>query len=71
MCDTETAFKNADYIGYASPQTEAVKQLDPALTSDRNAYPTEEDLKNSEIFEYPGDEINKEYSRIWTEVKAD
>lgn len=71
MCDTETAFKNAEYIGYASPHKEAIKKLDPKLTGDRNAYPQAEDLKNTEIFEYPGDEINKEYSRIWTEIKAD
>ncbi len=71
MCSTQAAFNNADYIGYSTPQTEVMKMLDPALVSDKNAYPAAEDLKNSEIFEYPGDEINKEYNRIWTEVKAD
>jgi Spermidine/putrescine-binding periplasmic protein len=70
MCDTETAYKNAEYIGYASPQTEAIKKLDPTLTGNKNAYPDVDDLKNAEIFEYPGDELNKEYSRIWTEIKA-
>jgi spermidine/putrescine transport system substrate-binding protein len=71
MCDPQIAFNNTDYIGYATPNTEVMKMLDPALTSDRSAYPEAEDLKNSEIFEYPGDEINKEYNRIWTEIKAD
>ena len=71
MCDTDTAYNNADYIGYATPQTEVMKMLDPALTGNRTAYPGPEDLKNSEIFEYPGDEINKEYNRIWTEIKAE
>jgi spermidine/putrescine transport system substrate-binding protein len=70
MCSTDTAFKNADFIGYATPQTEVMKRLDPAISSNRSAYPQQEDLKNCEIFEYPGDEINKEYNRIWTEVKA-
>lgn len=71
MCDPEVAYNNADYIGYATPHTEVMKMLDPALVSDRNAYPLKEDLANCEIFEYPGDEINREYNRIWTEVKAD
>lgn len=71
MCDTQTAFNNADYIGYATPQTEVMKMLDQELVNDPNAYPQVENLKNCEIFEYPGDEINKEYSRIWTEIKAD
>lgn len=70
MCDTNTAFNNADYIGYATPHTEVMNMLDPELVSDRAAYPLQEDLKNCEIFEYPGDELNKEYGRIWTEVKA-
>lgn len=71
MCDTDAAFNNADYIGYATPHTEVMKMLDPELISDRSAYPLQEDLANSEIFEYPGDEINREYSRIWTEIKAE
>ena len=71
MCDPKIAFNNADYIGYATPNKEVMKLLDPKLVADRNAYPLKEDLANSEIFEYPGDEINKEYSRIWTEVKAE
>ncbi len=70
MCETDISFNNTDYIGYATPHTEVMKKLDPALTSDRAAYPLAEDLKNSEIFQYPGDAINKEYGRIWTEVKA-
>lgn len=71
MCDPEVAFANADYIGYATPHTEVMKMLDPELTTDRNAYPLMEDLTKCEIFEYPGDDINREYNRIWTEVKAD
>jgi spermidine/putrescine transport system substrate-binding protein len=70
MCETDTAFNNADYIGYATPHKEVMKMLDPDLVSDRSAYPLQEDLARYEIFEYPGDEINKEYNRIWTEIKA-
>lgn len=70
MCETDVAFNNADYIGYATPHIEVMKMLDPELISDRSAYPLQEDLDNYEIFEYPGDEINKQYSRIWTEIKA-
>lgn len=70
MCEADVAFNNADYIGYATPHIEVMKMLDPELISDRSAYPLQEDLDNYEIFEYPGDEINKQYSRIWTEIKA-
>ncbi|SFQ41496.1 spermidine/putrescine transport system substrate-binding protein [Caldicoprobacter faecalis] len=69
MCEPEIAFRNADYIGYSTPHTEAKKMLDPEILNDRTAYPTDEDLKNCEVFEALSDVI-KEYDRVWTEVKA-
>lgn len=70
LCDTEIAFKNADYIGYATPHREAKKMLDPDLVNNRMAYPPEEDLKNAEIFEYDATAV-KDYDRVWTEITAD
>lgn len=70
MCETETAFKNADYIGYASPHTEAVKKLPKELTQDRSAYPLAEDLNKSEVFINLGGAL-KAFDRIWTEIKAE
>lgn len=69
MCDTEVAFKNADYIGYSTPHVEAKKKLDPSLINNKAAYPDENDLKNCEIFKNLGEMI-KEYDRVWTEVKS-
>lgn len=69
LCDPEVAFKNADYIGYSTPHTEAKKMLPLDLTSDKSAYPEESDLKNSEVFEDLAESLSK-YDRIWTEVKA-
>jgi spermidine/putrescine transport system substrate-binding protein len=70
MCDTEIAFRNADYIGYSSPHTEAVKKLPAEIINNRSAYPLDEDLKNSEVFSNLGS-VLKEFDRIWTEVKAE
>jgi len=69
MCETDVAFRNADYIGYSSPHTEAVKKLPKEITSNRSAYPLEEDLLNCEVFIDLGSSL-KDYDRIWTEVKA-
>jgi len=69
MCETQIAFKNADYIGYSSPHSEAKKLMDPELLNSKSAYPAEEDLKNCEVFLDLG-EYTKEYDRIWTEIKA-
>ncbi len=69
MTRTDIAFKNTDYIGYSTPHTEAKDQLEPELLNDKAAYPSAEDLKNSEVFEDLSDSASI-YDRIWTEVKA-
>ena len=69
MCETEIAFRNADYIGYSSPHTEAVKKLPQEITGNRSAYPLEKDLLNCEVFIDLGSSL-KDYDRVWTEVKA-
>lgn len=69
LCETDIAFRNADYIGYSSPHTEAVKKLPEELTSSRSAYPLAEDLIDSEVFVDLGS-VLRDFNRIWTEVKA-
>lgn len=70
MCSTGVAFKNADYIGYSTPHSEARKELPAELTSDKTYYPEEGQLKNSEVFEDLSDVLPL-YDRIWTEIKSE
>lgn len=69
LCRGDIGFKNADYVGYATCNTETMKELDPSLMGTTYAYPDEALLENFEIFVDPGDFIT-EYDRIWTEIKA-
>ncbi|MCX7711290.1 MAG: extracellular solute-binding protein [Clostridia bacterium] len=69
MCSTEIAYKNADFIGYSTPHSDARKKLPPELTSDRSVYPEKEDVKNSEVFEDLADSLPL-YDKIWTEIKS-
>ncbi len=69
MCDTDIAYRNASYIGYATPHTVAIKKLPKEITENRSLYPHASDLKNSEVFIDLGKSV-KEFDRIWTEVKA-
>ena len=69
LCRGDIGFKNADYVGYATCNTETMKLLDPELLGTTYAYPDEALLENFEIFSDPGDFII-EYDRIWTEIKA-
>lgn len=70
MCDPEIAFKNTDYIGYSTPHSEALKQLDDELANDKTAYPDDEDLKGCDIFEYVEDLV-KTYDVMWTKITAE
>ncbi|MDS1030157.1 spermidine/putrescine ABC transporter substrate-binding protein [Bacillota bacterium LX-D] len=70
MCDSEVAFKNADYIGYSTPIPAAKAKLDPELQKNKIAYPDDKDLAKCEIFKDLGTFI-KDYDRVWTEFKAE
>ncbi|WP_432663812.1 ABC transporter substrate-binding protein [Wukongibacter baidiensis] len=69
MCETETALKNTNYIGYSTPHTEAKKKLDKETANNPVAYPSDEVLKTCEVYRDLEDMV-KVYDRIWTEVKA-
>jgi spermidine/putrescine transport system substrate-binding protein len=66
----DIAFRNADYIGYSSPNQGAVDQIDDAMKSLSAAYPDMDKIKSAEVFLDPGAFI-EEYNRIWTELKAE
>lgn len=70
LCSPEVAFKNADFIGYATPHTEAIKQLPAELTSNKTFYPGVNDLKNSEVFEDLSTSLPL-YDKIWTEIMSE
>ncbi|MDO9592490.1 MAG: ABC transporter substrate-binding protein [Erysipelotrichaceae bacterium] len=65
----EISLKNVEYIGYSTPNTEALGMLDPETAQDKTAYPDAEDLQGFEVFRDPGNFIET-YNRIWTEVKS-
>lgn len=69
LCRGDIGFKNADYVGYATCNTETMKLIDQSLIGTTYAYPDLKLLENFEIFSDPGDFIT-EYDRIWTEIKA-
>ncbi len=65
----DIALKNAEYIGYSSPNVGAVEQISEDIKAMSAAYPDMDKLKNSEVFLDPGDFI-EEFNRVWTELKA-
>lgn len=69
MTRPEIALKNAEYIGYSTPNTETLELLDEEVRNDEVAYPSDDIIENCEIFLDPSDFL-QEYDRIWTEIKA-
>lgn len=69
LCRGDIGLMNADYVGYATVNTETMTMLDESLMGTTYAYPENEWIENFEIFNDPGDFIT-EYDRIWTEIKA-
>ena len=69
MTRPEIAQRNAEYIGYSTPNLGAMELLDDEITGNPAAYPPDEMLENLEVFQDPGDFLSV-YDRIWTEVKA-
>lgn len=69
MTRPDIAAKNAEYIGYSSPIPEAVALLDEEVQNDPVAYPSDEEIANTEVFNDPKD-IIEVYDRIWTEIMS-
>lgn len=65
----DIAQRNVEYIGYATPIPEVEKNLDPDVQADIAAYPGDQILANTEVF----DDLSKnlvKYDKAWTEIKA-
>jgi len=70
MCDPKIAAMNAETVGYATPNTEALNLLDPEITENELIYPDEEYLKkNTEVFINLPQKTQMLQSTLWTDLK--
>ena len=65
----DVAQKNVEYIGYATPIPEAQKNLSEEVQQDIAAYPSDELLVHTEVFDDLAKNLVK-YDKAWTEIKA-
>lgn len=70
LCRPEIAKANFEYITYPTPNKGAFELLDEELQNNKAVFPDIDSLKNSEVFEYMGDEVDAIYNELWKEVKA-
>lgn len=71
LCRPDIAARNAEYIGYSTPISEAKALLPEEIQNSKVAYPDYSVLvqDNMEMFNDPSDVVSL-YSSIWTQVKA-
>ena len=70
MCDPEIAAMNAETVGYATPNTEAMKLLDPEITGNELVYPSEDFLKNNtDVYINLSQKTQMLQSTLWTDLK--
>lgn len=65
----EIAARNAEYLQYATVESEAKKYLPESLVNNEALYPDRANITNFEIFEDPSQKL-KLYDRIWTEFQS-
>lgn len=65
----DIAKQNVEYLGFASPISEVVRQLPLKVQQDIASYPPAAILEKAEFFYDLGDHLPK-YDRVWTEVKV-
>lgn len=69
MLEPENAAKNAEYIGYATPNVRAMKYLPKSVTGDRQFYPSQLLLKKMEVYEDLGPACIEKYNDLYLELK--
>lgn len=70
LCETEVALANAEYIGYATPHTGAYEMLDEETKNNPIAYPSDDLLTNTQVFNTLPEDINTAMSDAWNEVRS-
>ncbi len=71
LCDPEISAANMDWVGYATPISEAKQYLDPETVSDPVVYPGDETLVNGTNFTYLPEDISRYMESLFMEVRND
>lgn len=69
MLEPENAAQNAEYIGYATPNTKAKDLLPEEITSDKAFYPEKETIDNLEVYDNLGSKWLGIYNDLYLQFK--
>jgi len=71
LCDPEISAENAEYIGYSTPNTEALDLIDPEIAENPIFYPSEEVMDNTETYITLPKETNEFMENLWVKLKTE
>ncbi|KRM19913.1 spermidine putrescine abc transporter permease component potc [Ligilactobacillus hayakitensis DSM 18933 = JCM 14209] len=69
MLEPKNAAKNAEYIGYATPNKKAKEILPKSITNNRQFYPDDEMLNKMEVYQNLGSTYLEKYNDYFLELK--
>ncbi|WP_019244150.1 MULTISPECIES: ABC transporter substrate-binding protein [Bacillus] len=69
MLDPENGAQNTDYVGYSTPNEEALKLLDKEVREDKRFYPDSSLTDKLEVYENLGKKMQAYYSELFLEFK--
>lgn len=69
MLRPENAAQNAEYVGYSTPNKDALQYLPEEVTSDEQFYPSEETMAHLEVYENLGQKALELYNDLFLEFK--
>jgi spermidine/putrescine transport system substrate-binding protein len=69
LCDPEIAGANMEWIGYGTPLTAAKEYMDPEITSDPVAYPSDEALANGTSFAHLPEDVTRLMEELFMKVR--
>lgn len=65
----EVAAKNADYVGYSTPNKKAMKLIDPKKRKDKTLYPDDDIVNKLEVFKNLGKKSTILYNDLFLDLK--
>ena len=71
MLRPENAARNAEYVGYSTPNEKAKELMDSEVTSDETYYPSEEIINSLEHYEYLGNDWIQKYNEAFLDFKME
>lgn len=69
MLSAEAGARNADYVGYSTPNIAAMGLMDEEVVTDERHYPTEEQRETLEVYKNLGPDYLGKYNELFLEFK--